>query len=555
MPPSPALQPSTSFDRHGRTPRAGFWTRDAGRVAPIVLAMAAVLALVLALPGQTVTTRYLGDLFVALDGAHRVLAGQVPSRDFHTPWGPLVTYIPAAGYWLSGTLGGAMPVGMALVIAVLAPAMAHVFASRLHPIIALPLAAFLLLILAVPMNLGESVTSVSHAKFYNRVGWGALATLLVMYLPTHPEEERREWADVAAAAVLTLVMVYNKATYGAVALAFLAFMLLMPGQRRWAALALGVVVVSATIIELLWRGTAAYAADVLQTLRIGGVVRGSAGQIFDHLLTNLADYVFLALLIGLALRATRSLRDALFYLFCAVTGFLVINQNFQTWGIIAIHAAAAVAAERLVRHAEAAPETTERTWSMAAGAQLVFIALVLPTIVHCTIPLTLHAAAATARVGDEVVFPNMKGVRIANLWTPGEYGALTTEVAAIRDGAAALARLEPKPARVVALDFANPFSAALGLAPARGDAAFLQWERNVDSENFIPPERLLAGVDVVMEPKPGAGPSPQSPTGKDPRAGLQELYGPFIAANFDLVAESASWRIHRRRATASPAPR
>jgi len=555
MPPATAMRPSTSFDRYGRTGRIRFWTRDAGRVAPIVLAIAAVLALVLALPGQTVTTRYLSDLFIALDGAHRVLAGQVPSRDFHTPLGPLATYIPAAGYWLSGTLAGAMPVGVALAIAVLAPAMAHVFASRLHPIAALPLAVFLLLIVAVPTNLGESVTSVSHAKFYNRLGWGALATLLVMYLPTHPEEERREWADVASAAVLTLVVVYTKATYGAVALAFLLFMLVVPGQRRWAALALGIVVVSAGVIELFWRGTAAYAADVSHTLRIGGVVRGSPGQIFDHLLTNFADYVLLALLVVLALRATRSLRDALFYAFCAVGGFLVINQNFQTWGIIAIHAAAAVAAERLVRNAETAPEPTERGWSVAAGAQLVFIALVLPPIVHCTIPLTLHAFAATARAGDELVYPSMKGVRIANLWTPGEYGALTTEVAAMRDGTEALSRLDPKPAGVFVLDFANPFSAALGLAPARGDAAFLQWDRNVDRQTFIPPDRLLADVDIVMEPKPGAGPAAKTPTGEDPRAEIRALYGPHVAANFDLVGETASWSIHRRRAARFDTPR
>jgi hypothetical protein len=531
---------STSAGRYGR---GRFWTRDAGRVAPIVLAIAAVLVLVLALPGQTVTTRYLGDLFVALDGAHRVLAGEIPSRDFHTPLGPLATYVPAAGYWLSGTLGGAMPVGMALVLIALAPAMAHVFASRLHPLIALPLAVFLLLIVAVPMNLGESVTSVSHAKFYNRIGWSALATLLVMYLPTHPDEERREWADVATAAFLSLLVVYAKATYGGVAVAFLAFMLLVPGQRRWAALALAIVVASAGVIEVFWRATAAHVADIMQTLRVGGLVRGSAGQIFDHLLTNFADYVLLTLLVVLALRAARSLRDALFYLFCAVTGFLVINQNFQTWGIITIHAAAAVAAEKLVRRAEE-PGADERRWSRAAGAQLVVIALVLPTIVHCVVPLTLHAVAATARAGEEVAFPNMKGVRIANLWTPGEYGALATEVAAVRDGADALTRLDPKPAHVVALDFSNPFSAALGLAPARGDAAFLQWDRSLDRQNFIAPERLFAGADLVMVPK---GPGPQSPTGEDPRAGLRAVYTPFITANFDAVAETASWHIYRRR--------
>lgn len=536
---------STGADRYGR---GRFWTRDAGRVAPIVLAIAAVLALVLALPGQTVTTRYLGDLFIALDGAHRVLAGEIPSRDFHTPLGPLATYVPAAGYWLSGTLGGAMPVGMALVLIALAPAIAHVFASRLHPLIALPLAVFLLLIVAVPMNLGESVTSVSHAKFYNRIGWSALATLLVMYLPTHPDEERREWADVATAASLTLLMVYTKATYGAAAVAFLAFMVVVPGQRRWAALALAMVVAAAGVIEIFWRATTAHIADVVQTLRVGGLVRGSAGQIFDHLLTNFADYVLLTLLVVLALRATRSLRDALFYIFCTVTGFLIINQNFQTWGIITIHAAAAVAAEKLVRRVEE-PEADERGWSRAAGAQLVVIALVLPTVVHCTVPLTLHAVAATARAGEEVAFPNLKGVRIANLWTPGEYGALVTEVAAVRDGAEALARLEPKPSHVVALDFSNPFSAALGLPPARGDAAFLQWGRNVDRQNFVAPESLFGGADVVMLPK---GPGPQSPTGEDPRAGFQAVYTPFLTANFDAVADSASWHIYRRRPSVTP---
>jgi hypothetical protein len=345
-------------------------------------------------------------------------------------------------------------------------------------------------------------------------------------------------------------MAYTQATYGAVALAFLVSMLLPPGQRRWAALTLAVVVAAGLVIEVFWRGTGAHVADVMRTLRVGGMVRGSAGQVFDHLLTNFADYVLLALLAVLAVRATRSPRDALFYGFCAVAGFLVINHNFQTWGIITIHAAAAVAAEKLVRRAEDDPEAGDGAWSRAAGAQLVVIALVLPTIVHCLVPLTLHAVAATMRAGDEVALPNIKGVRIANLWTPGEYGAITRELADVRDGVEALARLDPKPTRIAVLDFANPFSAALGLTPARGDAAFLQWDRNVDSRNFVPPERLLENVEIVMVPKE---PGPQTAAGEDPRAGLRTIYGPFIDANFDVVGESAVWRIHRRRSAGSPA--
>ncbi|MCD6069998.1 MAG: hypothetical protein K0S42_514, partial [Microvirga sp.] len=61
-------------------------------VAAFVLAVATICALLLALPGQTVTTRYLNDLFIFLDGVHRVSEGQVPNRDFHTALGPLVYY-------------------------------------------------------------------------------------------------------------------------------------------------------------------------------------------------------------------------------------------------------------------------------------------------------------------------------------------------------------------------------------------------------------------------------------------------------------------------------
>src|SRR5687768_18335082 len=100
--------------------------------ALLILSMAAVCALLLALPGRTVTTAYVNDLFIFLDGAHRIVSGQVPNRDFHTALGPLVYYIPAAGLLLSGHFGGAMPLGTALFVVAVAPAIAHILASRLR---------------------------------------------------------------------------------------------------------------------------------------------------------------------------------------------------------------------------------------------------------------------------------------------------------------------------------------------------------------------------------------------------------------------------------------
>src|SRR4051812_13842616 len=147
------------------------WAHGRTRVGWLIVAMAAVCALSLALPGQSATAKYVNDLFIFLDGAHRVVSGQVPNRDFHSVLGPVVYYIPAIGLFLTGSLGAAMPIGMALLIALAAPVMEHILGSRIRPAIAVPFAAFLLLILTVPMNLGEGFISLSFGMFYNRVGW------------------------------------------------------------------------------------------------------------------------------------------------------------------------------------------------------------------------------------------------------------------------------------------------------------------------------------------------------------------------------------------------
>jgi hypothetical protein len=106
-----------------------------------VLVLAALCALLLVLPGETVPARSLRDLVVTLDGAYRVASGEMPGRDFHTPLGPLAYYAPAAGFALSVTLGGAKPAAMPLTTLVLAVPLALVLQSRLRPLFANSLSA------------------------------------------------------------------------------------------------------------------------------------------------------------------------------------------------------------------------------------------------------------------------------------------------------------------------------------------------------------------------------------------------------------------------------
>jgi hypothetical protein len=506
----------------------------------ILLVAAGVFALLLALPGQTVTTVYVNDLFIFLDGAYRIDQGQVPNRDFHTALGPLTFYLPWLGYRLSGTLGGAMPVGVALLLVLFAPLLVHVLGSRLRSAVALPFGLFVLLVIAVPMNLGESIRGLSFAMYYNRIGWAALGVLLVMYCPPSRPSRAQAWLDLGSAAALTLLMLFLKATYGAVALAFLAFMLLDRQQWRWAAGAIGLTVAGALIVELFWRSTLPHLADLLLTSRVSGS-RGPVDWSLG-LLHHLADIVLLAIIVGFALRVSRSIRDGFFYAFCAGVGLVIMAQNSQPWGILTIHAGAAVGAELVLR----SEEFRTRAWTLARGIAIVFLALVLPTAIHCLLALGLHAGLAATRFGDPFPMAGYSEVRLARLWQPGDHAFASAYLASIRDGAGILAILG-RPERVSVLDFVNPFSAGLGLPPPRGDNAWLHWNRNVDAQHHLSGNDLLGGVEVLMVPKWGINHQP-----------LIELYGETVRTAFEPIRETALWTAHRRRGSqrvAEPSPR
>jgi len=259
--------------RPASTPRLPTWLRAIG-LRGAILWLGLVLAVLLAVPGKTVTTKYVNDLFIFLDGAQRIWSGQVPNIDFHTSLGPLAFYIPAAGYGLSGAMSAAMPVGMALVVLVLAVIASEVIASRMRVLIGLPLAVFLLLIAAVPANPGEWIGELTFAMFYNRIGWAGLGLLLVMYLPRQ-HQPRRDVLDALCATGLTLLMLYTKITYGLIAVAFLVFLLLDRRQRGWAAIALGVIVASVAVIGLVWQGSLNHIAALRLASSVSGALPGS----------------------------------------------------------------------------------------------------------------------------------------------------------------------------------------------------------------------------------------------------------------------------------------
>lgn len=508
-------------------------TRRGAAAAWLIVGLGVLLAALLVLPGQTVVTRALDQLFQAHAGIHRVLSGQLPSRDFHTAAGPLAFLLPAWGYRLSGGYGGALPAALALSLMPVTLAAAHVLASRLRPGLALLMAAVLLVALAAPMHPGEPVTFLSFADLPNRVGWVAVSLLLAMALDPLRDGPRPATRDAAAAATLTLLAFYTLASFAVVAVAFLLLMLLVGRRRLWAGAALLAALLAAAAIELAWGGTRQYLADLHAAFEAGGWLRARPDQILRHLRLNLGDYLLVGAVAAVALWRAWSPRLLLFLAFCLLARAWLIGQNDPRWSVLALYAAAAVMAEHLLRAMDRQPDPRPAALINPAGVQLFVAALVLPTAVRCASAVALHAGAAIGGGGAPLPFAGHEEVRLVNLWTDGDFEGSGAYLDGVADGVAAVSATGLQAPRVLVLGAPDAFSPILNLPLPRVDVAGLRWDPTLASGRRGSPAELLADVDVVIEPLDAGGP-------------LRDFLRPEIEASFTTVTETEHWRLLRR---------
>jgi hypothetical protein len=198
-----------------------------------------------------------------------------------------------------------------------------------------------------------------------------------------------------------------------------------------------------------------------------------------------------------------------------------------------------VAAGMLLRPEASRPQGGMTRRLPAPGVVLSIVALLLlPTTIHYARGLATHTFLAATPRGQSFGLPAFDGVRFVVPWTPGEYGFMITYLETLQDGGAVLSGLPERAERVSVLDFANPFSAGLGLPPPRGDNAWMHWQRNISAQHYPPPEDMFRDVKILMVPKWGINPAP-----------LRDLYGPYIGASFETFRESRFWIVMKRRAS------
>jgi hypothetical protein len=505
-----------------------------------VILITSLLAVLLAAPGKTVVTKYLNDLLVFLDGAHRVVSGQMPHRDYHTPIGAVADLLPTVGFVLTGSFGAAMPAGFAVLMLLLAPLMAHVLTSRLGPALAVCFAIYLGLILAAPANLGESSATLSFGMFYNRIGWAAIALLFVLSLP--PRRGSNPISDGLCAALLTLLMIYIKISFGVVAIALLALMMFDERARWCSAFALAVTAIVTVGLQAFLGLPKAYLADLLIAGPARGAVQGGLARLLVNVEENLSDYALFAGVVAIAWLRLRDLRTIALLGFCAAGGLFMINQSFQVTGIVVLGAGAVVATEAVSRITTEGSGRREK--ASLIGLYVLLLLLVVPIIANRAVALVNHVSLGTGPATRSAPMPRLAGVLLAE--NGSQYDALYTAryVATIEDGVRALSALSSPLRKVGVLDFVNPFSVGLGLQPARGENSLNQYGNTFSGTSHHPAGTVLGDVQILMDPKWRIDP----PTANAYHA----IYRFYIASHFELVDETEFWIIYARRRSDLP---
>ena len=530
-------------------------------VAGALTAVAVFLLLPLVLPGRTYTGGYVWDLMIVYDGAQRVIMGQVPNREFHTPLGPLLYLLLAGGAWLSATAGGMMPLVTGIFALLILPLLLYTCSSRLPLLLALGFGVHIIILVIAPHLTGDIGISPTYGMFYNRFGWALLSLLILFALP-HRDGFGGPAPDAIVLAAIWSIMFYLKASYAAVGGAYLLGLLAFPHARRAAVMAIAASALLVLVVEFLWGGTLAYIADLRAAGAVSGAIQGGLRGLGKTVAENVPGlFLFLCVVLLVLVRGV-GLRYLLIAGFAASAGILVANQNFGGPGILILFPAA------LVLLLAPAPSGAKQQDSIPLGGLLLSAAMIVPSDFAALYnyagyaknvlrgrsddpvetrfnnliardaphPVSQAAASPESRHGCGSTDPTV--LNLAN--TSGPVGRLQSQyLETIRDGATVLTRDPALSGKVFTFDMANPFNAVLRRQPLVGGNQFYHADRTFSIASHLPAQEAFGGAEVVMIPK--------LPVNYPTFDYMRRLYGSYLLANYALVTRSACWDVYRRR--------
>ncbi len=518
-----------------------------------LLAAALLLGLCtrLAIGGLPVQTAYPFAGGILLDAGSRLLDGQTPYRDFHTPIG--FAYLGLLAGFLR--LADGLPHALALLSASMGMLLGAwawwLAAARCPPPLAAAVALLCGLLAASPALFGYGPLEVSYGGHYSRLAWAALATVIVQAaLPRRdPAGSVRAWSEAIGLGLCLGLLLGTKFTFLFAAVVILAASWWWrPSDRRLPlaillggtlASAAGLVASGASLPDYLLDcsrlGGSVPIHDLLrQYLRkldpiglalIGAIAvwtwpahRSAWRRSWRRPLPDGPALAMAALALGLVLSATTGIEDASpCYLFA-----LLILASAPTDGSGAGHGARLVCGALLC----------------ASSARLALPMIKGPYAAdshHLTLPagpwrgLDFMPAVAGTKERDGLIRYLWIQPRnlVDNLW-----------YLYLADADRLLRPLVGPRERVLSLDYVNPFPYLLDRPAPRGDLLYWSFDRNVTPRTAPAPAELFADVDWVMVPR--------LELFHGSSASKQRIYLAWVGAHYALQASSPFWDCYRR---------
>jgi len=494
---------------------------------------------------------YVEDMIFFADNAWRVLWGQRPHVDYSSGLGPVTYLISALGMKLAGGNLNGLGYGNALAGVAIGIWAYVLLVRRVSGWLAVAGAAMLCLLALAPVQLGESFRLSTVAMSYNRQGYALLGLLIIESFPMRLDEPARGWGGALSTGAVCAILLFLKANYFLVGLVLAAVSVVWNGRlerRRIVGLATGFAVVAIAFLSYLRFDVGAMWSDLRMAAdaRSGAVSPAFVMQVFAE---NFPGFLILAAMaqmagppapadrgwVGRVLRRRALVLAAMVY--CA--GVLLLVTNCQL--------------ERLPLHELLALlflDCILQCWWLdgryAAVMAVVGIGLILGTqssdalAVMNGLRLKLHTPPAYA-------YPVSSGGYAGavflddNLENKGAHRAYGNFLALYLNDGTDLLRREIQPGeKVITMDTYNAFPFALGIEPPRGGSIPNAYQYLFSDRLHPSADAFFGTTDVVMFPKEHALTDAKW-------VGMMRYYIPEMERRYVQVAESAQWRMYRRR--------
>lgn len=511
-------------------------------LAPVVLTIALGL-----IAGAIYVNNTPGDFFFMLDSAWRIASGQVPHLDFGTPIGGLYYLLLAGARGLFGPGPEAMGLAAPFAALVGAPLLALLAHRRMTGGYALALTWVVALRAVTPRSMDAVTIDFSFLAAYNSVSW--LLIFPVAVAASFPARRRSGGGAIVAEALvlgaLVAALAFLKMPYALVA----AFLLLTgalahdgPDRRTCLAGIAVAGVIVASVYVAAPRFVAAYWSDLAYAASVAPFSERVFGKISEILLTGFTTAALSVGMVWLVEQYRKApggaplWRDVVRAAALLASGFGLTANNHDAFLFLSLllflfgHLFVMARGERT----EETPDARRVRFALSAAP---FLAVAGWFLVMDGAAVLAHTAAARLGAPLEVA---AEAPGFERLKLPSSGGAWAADLPErLGEGVEVLRREGLADAKILTLDFYNPFPYLLAAPPPRGVLAWFDYGRTFSPSVHPDPDALLKDVDVVVCPMPRAG------TVNPER--LWEIYGERIEASYRRVARTPHWEVWRRQ--------